>query len=110
LDTATATASNAEPITEERIKMFALTIASACIDKLGLTKGYRTNVRYYKAPCPMPWIEIGVTPLNKDITTHEFSVCLPFQSFVCDTKDERSALAQYIFRIIQLGVQKWENK
>jgi hypothetical protein len=59
----------------------------------------------------MPFIEIGVCPSVKPVETHEFSVCLPESQYASATdKDTRSALATYIFRVIQLGVDKWEAK
>lgn len=94
----------------ENIKKFAATIATACIAKLKLDKGYYTTIRVYGAPCPMHFVEIGVTPNVKPVETHEFSVIMPASVFLCATKEERSALANHIFKNIQLGVGKWEAK
>lgn len=94
----------------DAIKTFAATIAAACIAKLKLEKGYYTTIRVYGHPCPMHFVEIGVTPNMKPVDTHEFSVIMPASAFLCATKDERSALANHIFKNIQLGVGKWEAK
>lgn len=112
MDTATATVSKTDQATakQDDIKKLAQMIATACITKLKLESKYFTSIRWYGAPCPMPFIEIGVTPNGKPVETHEFSVCLPAMHYLCETKEERSDLANYIFKQIQLGVGKWEAK
>lgn len=112
LDTATATVSKHDEAfaKADDIKKLAMLIASACIQKLGLDKRYTVNIRWYAAPCPFPFVEIGVTPIGKPIETHEFSVIKPAAEFLCADKEERSALAASIFKQIQLGVMKWDSK
>ena len=112
MDTATVTVNKEMEVEKqlENIKKFAATIATACIAKLKLDKGYFTTIRVYGAPCPMHFVEIGVTPNVKPVETHEFSVIMPASAFLAPTKEERSALAQHIFKNIALGVAKWEAK
>jgi len=112
LATATGTASNVSIAIQKAddIKKFAMLIATACLQKLHLEKDYFVAVRWYGAPCPMPFVEIGVTPKVKPVETHEFSVCLPAIHYLCDTKDERSELANYVFNLVKIGVNRWESK
>ena len=67
-------------------------------------------VRRYADPCPMPWIEISFCRIGRDPVTNEHCICLPESHYKCETKEQRSNIAQYIYKSIAMMVGKLEPK
>ena len=85
-------------------------IATAVTAKLNITDRYMVAVRRHAEPCPMPWIEIALCLKGKPPETHEFCVSLPEYHYDCKDKEERSAIAQYVYKTISMMIGKLDPK
>lgn len=84
-------------------------IATAIATKLKIDSTHIIAVRR-RGEGPLPWIEIAILKQGKPPETHESSVALPESHFLCDTKEERTTLATYLFKQVALMANKVEPK
>lgn len=86
-------------------------IAGAVIGKLGLASKYTVAVRRRgMGEAAAPWIEIAMCKIGKPVETHESSIALMESHYVCSTKEERTALATYLYKQMALMAGKVEPK
>lgn len=95
---------------QEEALTLAQNIATAVFTKLKLTTEYRISVRRHAEPAAMPWIEIAFGKLNKPAETHEHCVSLPEFHYICETQEQRSDTATYIYKVIAMMTGKLEPK
>lgn len=103
MDTGTETASNPQ-------MELARQMATAIFTKLQLQGKYMVSVRRHAEPVAMPWIELAWCQNGKDPTTHEFCISLPEAHYMVETREEKSALATYLFKLVATMVGKLAPK
>lgn len=85
-------------------------IGTAVFSKLGLADKYNIIIRRHAEITPFPWIDIAFCKIGKPAGEDEYTLTLPENRYIVDTKEAKSELATIVFRNVQMMLGKLPPK